>query len=71
VIVFGLSKTVAGAGPTGLTTYQVRPGDTLWSIAAERYTGADVRERVGEIEQANGLTSPAIVPGEVLKVPQP
>ena len=42
-----------------------------WSIAAERYTGADVREKVGEIERANGLSSPVIVPGEVLKVPQP
>ena len=70
VIVFGLSKTVAGAGPSGFTSYQVQPGDTLWSIAAERYTGADVRERVGEIEHANNLTTPVIVPGEVLKVPQ-
>jgi len=71
LIVFGLSKTVSGAGPVGFTSYQVQPGDTLWSIAAERYTGADVREKVGEIERANGLASPVIVPGEVLKVPQP
>lgn len=69
-IVFGLSQTVAGAGPAGYTSYQVQPGDTLWSIAASRYSGADVRERVGEIEKANGLGSPVIVPGEVLKVPQ-
>ena len=71
VIVFGLSKTAAGAGPMGYTSYQVQPGDTLWSIAAERYAGADVREKVGEMERANGLGSPVIVPGEVLKVPQP
>ena len=70
LIVFGLSKTVVGAAPTGFTSYQVQPGDTLWSIAGERYQGADVRERVGEIERANGLTTPVIVPGEVLKVPQ-
>jgi nucleoid-associated protein YgaU len=70
VIVFGLSKTVAGEGPGGYTSYRVQPGDTLWSIAAERYAGADVRVRVGEIEKANGLDSPVIVPGEVLKVPQ-
>ena len=70
VIVFGLSKTVAGAGPTGYTTYRVEAGDTLWSIAADRYPGADVREGVGEIERLNGLDSPVIVPGEELKVPQ-
>ncbi len=71
LIVFGLSKTVVGEGPAGFTSYRVQPGDTLWSIAAERYPGTDVRERVGEIERASGLTSPVIVPGEELKVPQP
>ena len=70
VIIFGLSKSVAGAGPAGYTSYQVQPGDTLWSIAAERYTGGDVREKVGEMERVNGLSSPVIVPGEELKVPQ-
>ena len=69
-IVFALSKTVAGVGLGGYVTYQVQPGDTLWSIASERYPGSDVRERVGEIEQENGITDPVIVPGESLKVPQ-
>ena len=70
VIVFGLSKSVAGAGPAGYATYQVQPGDTLWSIASARYAGDDIRAKVGEIEHANGLSSPVIVPGEQLKVPQ-
>jgi LysM repeat protein len=70
MIVFGLSKTVSGAAPGGYASYQVRPGDTLWAIATQRYPGSDVREKVGEIEQANGLQGPFIVPGQVLKVPQ-
>lgn len=68
-IIFGLAKTAAGQEPGGFVQYQVRPGDTLWTIAAGRYPDSDVRVRVGEIENANGLKSPVIVPGEELKVP--
>jgi LysM repeat protein len=48
--------------------YVVRPGDTLWSIAAERYAG-DPREGVWKIERLNGLSGPALVPGQRLLVP--
>ena len=68
-IIFGLAKTVSGQEPGGFVTYQVRPGDTIWAIAAARYPDSDVRTRVGEIERANGLSSPVILPGEELKVP--
>jgi LysM repeat protein len=47
----------------------VQPGDTLWSIAAQRYPSDDVRARVDDIEQANGLHSPVIEAGELLKLP--
>jgi nucleoid-associated protein YgaU len=47
----------------------VEPGDTLWSIAAARYPSDDVRGRVDAIEHANGLRSPLIEVGEVLKLP--
>lgn len=68
-IVFGLARTAAGQEPGGFVQYQVRPGDTLWTIAARRYPDSDVRVRVGEIEKANGLRSPVIIPGEELRVP--
>jgi nucleoid-associated protein YgaU len=68
-ILFGLAKTAEGQEPGGFVQYQVRPGDTLWAIAAGRYPDSDVRVRVGEIEKANGLQSPVITPGEQLKLP--
>ena len=40
-----------------------------WAIAAERYPNADTREKVDEIEHANGLNNPVIRPGQILKVP--
>jgi LysM repeat protein len=50
-------------------TVVVQPGDTLWTIAAEHYPGDDVRTRVADIEQANGLQSPMIEVGETLRLP--
>ena len=55
-----------GAAPA---TVVVEPGDTLWSIAAQRYPGDDTRARVDEIEQLNHLTSPVIEAGETLRLP--
>jgi LysM repeat protein len=56
----------SGAGPR--QTYVVRPGDTLWSIAARSYAG-DPREGVWEIQQRNHLASATISPGEKLVLP--
>lgn len=50
-------------------TVVVQPGDTLWAIAAQRYPSDDVRARVGDIERANGLQSPVIEAGEILRLP--
>lgn len=50
-------------------TVVVQPGDTLWSIAAGRYPSDDVRARVDAIERANGLRSPLIEAGEILRLP--
>ena len=47
--------------------YVVRPADTLWSIAATRYS--DPREGVYELQRRNGLEGTTIVPGQVLVVP--
>ena len=58
-----------GGAPAHYTTVVVQPGDTLWSIATQHYPGDDVRVRVDDIEQANGLQGPAIEVGQALKLP--
>ena len=60
------ARSSNGAGPK--RTYVVRPGDTLWTVAQQTYSG-DPREGVWELEQRNHLASVTIVPGEKLLVP--
>jgi nucleoid-associated protein YgaU len=61
------ARPSSGAG--GESRYVVRPGDTLWAIAADRYAG-DPREAVWRISERNGLVDGAIQPGTVLYLPQ-
>ena len=65
------SAMVGGARPAAAAaeTVTVGPGDTLWDIASSRYPGADVRQKVYEIEQLNGLSGPGIEAGQRLRVP--
>jgi LysM repeat protein len=66
--VWGASAHGSGASERG-HVYVVRPGDTLWSIAADHY-GGDTREGVWEIERRNGLdVSGTITVGESLRLP--
>ncbi|HXD82751.1 MAG TPA: LysM peptidoglycan-binding domain-containing protein [Candidatus Acidoferrum sp.] len=65
----GLAIVAHGGTASQDATVVVQPGDTLWSIAAQRYPSDDVRARVDDIEQANGLHSPVIEAGELLKLP--
>jgi len=50
---------------------QVRPGDTVWQIAAQYVdSGDDIRDLVAAISQVNNLDRNArLSPGQVLKVP--
>ncbi|BBL78284.1 hypothetical protein RxyAA322_01380 [Rubrobacter xylanophilus] len=60
----------AGAEPE-TEYYVVRPGDTLWSIAAERYPPhTDPRIVVEKIREENGLRGYGIRPGEPLRLPE-
>ncbi len=64
----GLARVALGDIQADATVV-VEPGDTLWSIALTRYPGDDVRARVDEIERLNGLQSPLIEVGEILRLP--
>lgn len=71
VVAISLGLAVAAHGGTApaYTTVVVQPGDTLWGIAAEHYPADDVRVRVQDIEQANGLHGPALEVGKKLRLP--
>ena len=66
---WGLARVALGGTAPATTTVVVQPGDSLWSIAAARYPGADTRERVDAIERLNGLSGPVIAAGETLQLP--
>ena len=61
-----VARASQGAGPA--VHYTVKPGDTLWSIAASRYAG-DPRDAIYRIGQKNQLRGSVIVPGQVLLLP--
>ncbi len=66
-----LTTTGAAAGPgmiqAGTTDYVVRPGDTLWSIAADLAPGRDERPLVDQL--ARETHGAALYPGEVIPLP--
>jgi hypothetical protein len=64
-----LAVVAHGSAANAGTTVVVQPGDTLWTIATAHYPSDDVRTRVADIEQANGLQSPVIGVGETLRLP--
>jgi LysM repeat protein len=66
-VMLALSRVAQGG--TAASTVVVQPGDTLWTIAAERYPGDDPRARIDEIERMNNLSSPVIAVGETLRLP--
>ena len=58
-----------GAGGPSLpqgATYVVRPGDTLWSIAAALHPDGDVRDAVDALAALNG--GPVLRTGQVLRL---
>ncbi len=61
-----VARASQGAGP-GLR-YTVRPGDTLWSIAASHYSG-DPRDAIYRIDRRNHLGGSLLRPGEKLVLP--
>ena len=66
VVVAVVART--SSGHSAEQVYRVRPGDTLWAIAASRY-GGDPREGIWRIQQRNRLNSALLRPGERLVLP--
>jgi nucleoid-associated protein YgaU len=58
-----------GRVPAKTTTYVVRPGDTLWSIARSVAPGHDPRLVVDAILGANRVQPGALMPGQSLSIP--
>jgi LysM repeat protein len=61
-----VARASTAAGPDRV--YTVRSGDTLWSIAGDRY-GGDPRSGVWKIEQRNGVAGGTIRVGQRLVLP--
>jgi LysM domain len=50
------------------STYVVREGDTLWTIARRLAPGSDPRPMVDLLSTANGIDASELVPGQTLVV---
>ena len=50
------------------TSYVVREGDTLWTIAQRLSPGSDPRPVVDALSDANGIDAGELVPGQTLVV---
>jgi hypothetical protein len=59
----------AAPEPPRPTTYQVMPGDSLWSVYVTYYKGCDWDEVRYKIGQANRLKNDRLYPYEVIKLP--
>ena len=66
VLALAAPRPSSGAG--GEERYVVRPGDTLWELAADRF-GGDPRKGIWEIRERNDLAGALLVPGTVLYLP--
>jgi predicted Zn-dependent protease len=64
------SSHLYAAAPQRYSSVIVRPGDSLWSLAADHTpAGANVQDTIDRIASVNHLEDATIVPGERLSIP--
>jgi hypothetical protein len=61
------AERVDGPGPVATVT--VQPGQSLWTIAADRVPDQDPRVTVSQIRELNDLAGTRVLPGEQILVP--
>jgi len=68
-LVISLLHTSTAKTESQVIDYQIRSGQTLWSIARE-YTPSnkDIRQTIYEIEQINDQDLSVIYPGQTIKI---
>jgi predicted Zn-dependent protease len=64
------SMRLYAASPQRYATVTVKPGDTLWSIAARHSGDADIQDTIDRIASTNHLSGVTLEPGERLRIPQ-
>jgi LysM repeat protein len=69
-VLFTTASRASGDPATPLPTITVRPGDTLWDVAASVSSERDGWAKVDEIRRLNHLTSGDLQPGQILLVPR-
>jgi hypothetical protein len=69
-VLFTTASRASDDPTTPLPTITVRPGDTLWDIAASLPSRRDGWGRVDEIRRLNHLGSGDLQPGQVLVLPR-
>jgi LysM repeat protein len=65
LVAFGARQS-HGAGHEQV--YLVKPGDTLWSVAASHY-GGDPRDAIWRLQDRNHLSGTLLRPGQKLVLP--
>ena len=50
-------------------TVEIKPGDTLWEIAAEYMSDTEIRQAVHQLCELNETDAAQLQPGQVIKVP--
>jgi nucleoid-associated protein YgaU len=60
----------AGAAGAAITKVEVRPGQSLWTLAEAYDPNADTRQVIQEILQLNSMSTDQVQPGQVLRMPR-
>jgi nucleoid-associated protein YgaU len=54
----------------GITKVEVRPGQSLWTLAEAYDPNADTRQVIQEILQLNSMSTDQVQPGQILWMPR-